>query len=156
MSALWRIVLSAAPLLASMVLGWSWLTDAMAQGTHYVALGWYASLMGLFSIAMATWVPMQGAALSLLLAWLLRLRTPATVSATARRGMLLIAPILFLAMTHAVWTLMWWSNTPVATQFARYDTIYFFSSALILGSLAIAAGACAAWIVLRAAVPMPR
>ncbi len=127
--------------------GWNWLTDIMAQGTHYMVLGGYASLMGLFSIAMVGWVPILGAATSLLVAALLR--SPAVVSELAGRWLLLFGPAVFLAASWGTWTLMWRLQPPIATEYARYDTVYFWTTGLLVGSLAIFAGGFAAEIVSR-------
>lgn len=125
------------------------MTDGMAQGTHYVVLGWYASMIGLFVIAMAVWVPLLGIAVSLLVAALLRMRPPAAIPELAQRWLLLFGPAVFVAGAWAAWTFMWSAHPPVATEFAHYDAAYFWITGLIIGSLAIAGGGYAAAIVLR-------
>ena len=131
------------------MLSWDGMTDGIAQGTHYVVLGWYASLIGLYVIVMAAWVPLLGMAASLGVAALLRMRPPAAMPELAQRWLLLFGPAVFLAATWGTWTFMWWSHPPVATEFARYDAAYFWISGLIIGSLAISGGGYAAGIVLR-------
>ena len=125
------------------------MTDGMAQGTHYVVLGWYASMIGLFVIAMVVWVPLLGIAVSLLVAVLLRMRPPAAIPELARRWLLLFGPAVFVAGAWAAWTFMWSAHPPVATEFAHYDAAYFWITGLIIGSIAIAGGGYAAGIVLR-------
>lgn len=147
MSVAWRITVSSVAFLASIILGWNFLTDMMAQGTHYMLLGWYASLLGLFSIAMVAWVPILGAAASLLVAALLR--SPAIGSELAGRWMLLFGPAVYVAASWGTWTLMWRLQPPIATDYARYDTAYFLTTGLIVGSLAVFAGGFTAQIVQR-------
>ena len=125
------------------------MTDGMAQGTHYGVLGWYASMIGLFVIAMVVWVPLLGIAVSLLVAVLLRMRPPAAIPELARRWLLLFGPAVFVAGAWAAWTFMWSAHPPVATEFAHYDAAYFWITGLIIGSIAIAGGGYAAGIVLR-------
>lgn len=121
----------------------------MAQGTHYMLLGWYASLLGLFAIAMVAWVPMLGAAASLLVAMLLSMHPPAVVSEFGKGCLALFGLAVFVAASWGTWALMWRLQTPIATEYARYDTAYFLTTGLIVGSLAVATGAYAAVIVLR-------
>ena len=151
LSAAWRIAISCVPFLASIILGWNWLTDMMAQGTHYMLLGWYASLLGLFSIGMVAWVPLLGAAASLLVAMLLSMHPPAVVSELGKGCLALFGLAVFVVASWCTWALMWWSFPPVATEYARYDTAYFLTTGLIVGSLAVATGGFAAVIVLRGA-----
>lgn len=151
MSALLRITLSTIPFLASIVLGWDYLTDAVAQGSNYLVRGWWASLMGAFVIAMAAWIPLAGAVGSILIASVIRLRPPALVGPVADRWLLLYGPAVFVAASWATWNAMWRILTPVATEYARYDAAYFWTTALVGLSLAVGTGAYVSAVVLRGA-----
>lgn len=146
-----RITLSVVPFLVSIVLGWDWITDALAQGATYLVRGWWASLIGAFVVVMASLVPLSGALGSILVAILLRLRPPAAVGILADRWLLLYGPAVFLGTSWATWRVMWLRQPPMETEYAHFDAPYFWTAALVGGSLAIGAGAYVSDIVLRSA-----
>lgn len=151
MSALARIGLSTLPYLVAIALSWRWVTDGMAQGAPYLLAGWWASLIGLFVVTMASLGPLAGGLVSMFLAEGLRLRPPAAVDIRADRWLSFAGPALYFLLPWLAWEVLWWWQPPVPTREATYGPAYFWVLGVLAATFAVPLGAFAAHLVIREA-----
>ncbi len=150
MSPLWRLLPSALAISASIPLGWPLLIAALGQGAHFIASGWYGSLLGIVVLTAGLIVPLIGLAAALGLAALLRFPDEQLPMKQAPFDDLVAASFALFALACVVpGTLMWWLSPPQATSNSNYGTAFAITVAVMVGIFALWGGALCSHVLAR-------
>jgi hypothetical protein len=140
-----RPLLCALVFAAALAFDWHGLMEALGQGSHAMAAGWFGIPLGAVVIMMGLMTPIVGLVASLLTAFLLRDREP--VPAVSSRSLhvhvaaLAAFPLSVVAVSMAMWRL----DPPQASEHARFGQAFFVTSSLlaltfcVVGAMLVAA-----------------
>jgi hypothetical protein len=126
-----RLLLCALVFAAAIALDWHRLMEALGQGSHVVAAGWFGIPLGAMVIGMGLMIPVVGLGASLLVARLLRVRETIRPedprSLHAHVAAQAIYALALLAVSMAMWRLF----PPQASEYARFGQAFFVTSGLL-------------------------
>lgn len=144
-----RPLLCALVFAAGIALDWHRLMEALGQGSHAMAAGWFGIPLGAMVIAMGLMTPILGLVASLLTAFLLRDREPVPDGSPRSRHVHLAALAAFPLAVLAVSMAMWRLDMPQASEYARFGQAFFITSGLLALSLCIVGALFTARTLLR-------
>ncbi len=144
-----RPLLGAIVFASGIAVDWPRLMEALGQGSHAMAAGWFGIPLGAVVIAMGLMMPIAGLGAALVVACLLRDREPAMAGSARSLHVHLAALATYPLAVLAVSTTMWRFDTPQASEYARFGQAFFVTAGLLGLSLCIFAAMCTARILLR-------
>jgi hypothetical protein len=144
-----RPLLCALVFTAGIALDWHRLMEALGQGSHAVAAGWFGIPLGAVVITMGLMTPIAGLGVSLVVAYLLRGREPIPAGNPRSLHVHLAALATFPLAVLAVSMAMWRFDTPQTSEYARFGQAFFVTSGLLALSFCIVGAMFTARTLLR-------
>lgn len=135
---------------ASIVLSWDRLIQSLGQGSHYLMLGWWASLMGGFVLVFGILVPMVAVAVGAVGCYLLRVPVSQAPMDETRYARMMVGAFFMHAGACVVpGVLMWSRDHPLPNEHAKFDAVFGWTTGLLTVSLATGAATLCSRLVAR-------